>query len=310
MKTEELLPDIYRIPVSMLDNPLRELNSYLIKGENGNLLIDTGFHNEICKRDLLGGLREIGVKPEETDIFLTHLHGDHSGLASDIVGADKKIYISEPDRSWIEDPMVIDQKWEGYIRRLAEGGMSESLLRDLREMDESAGYSPSVGCRNYVSVYDGDTISVGRYHLQCILTPGHTPGHMCLWDEEHGLMFTGDHVLFDITPNITNWEGLDDALASYLSSLESIKQYPVKTALPGHRKSGDYQARIDKIIRHHQARLSETLRIVSSCPGLNATEIAARSKWNIRSKDWESFPDSQKQFAVGESIAHLDYLYN
>ncbi len=79
---EVMFPNFYRLEIPLPQNPLKYLNSYLIKGQGRNLLIDTGFNQEVCKNALLDGLRTLEVSLEETDIFITHLHADHSGLIS------------------------------------------------------------------------------------------------------------------------------------------------------------------------------------------------------------------------------------
>lgn len=72
--------NIYSIFVPLPGNPLKNLNAYLIKSESGrNLLIDTGFRQDECRQALLAGLDELGVSMENTDIFLTHMHSDHTG---------------------------------------------------------------------------------------------------------------------------------------------------------------------------------------------------------------------------------------
>ena len=79
-------------------------------------------------------------------------------------------------------------------------------------------------------------------------------------------------------------------------------------ALPGHRENGDYNKRIEEIQAHHAARIAEAEKLVIEEPGLTAYEITGQMKWKIHSKDWASFPNHQKWFAVGECMAHLDYL--
>lgn len=71
---------------------------------------------------------------------------------------------------------------------------------------------------------DGDRFSYGGYTFQAILTPGHTPGHMVLWEEAHGILLLGDHVLFDITPNITVWPSYANPLGGYLDSLALVRR--------------------------------------------------------------------------------------
>ena len=153
-------------------------------------------------------------------------------------------------------------------------------------------------------------LEVGGYRLEVLRTPGHTPSHLCLWMAEQQVMFTGDHVLFDITPNITCRCERRDILSIYLSSLEKIREYRPELVLPSHRRYGelDLQCRIDEIIDHHTARLNETLQIVRDCPGLTGYEVAGRMAWHINSGGWNKFPDNQKWFAMGEGLAHLDHL--
>ena len=160
----------------------------------------------------------------------------------------------------------------------------------------------------FEEITDGDVLHVGAYRLTTISVPGHTPGNCVFWDEEHGILFSGDHILFDITPNITAWPEVEDSLGSYLDSLEKIKCLPVRQTLPGHRKTGDFHKRTDVLLQHHLDRLNEVLKIMEENPGLSAYEIAGKMTWKIRSRNWQEFPPVQKVFAVGECLAHLDYL--
>ena len=67
------------------------------------------------------------------------------------------------------------------------------------------------------------------------------------------------------------------------------------------------------MIEHHKSRLADTLEVIrekSTENGLTAYEIAAFMKWNMRGKSWAEFPDNQKWFAVGETLSHLDFLFN
>ena len=89
--------NIYTIPVPLPNNPLRSLNSYVIKGEDRNLLIDTGFRLEACRQALTEGLAELDVDMSVTDIFLTHMHADHTGLAVDLASESSRLYISRED---------------------------------------------------------------------------------------------------------------------------------------------------------------------------------------------------------------------
>ena len=88
---KEVYENIYQIPIGLPKNPLKELNAYLIKGRDKSLLIDTGFNREECKKDLMEGIREIGVDLKDLDVFITHLHADHSGNVSEFKATSENI---------------------------------------------------------------------------------------------------------------------------------------------------------------------------------------------------------------------------
>ena len=78
-------PDIYKIPVTLPNNPLKILNSYVIRTPDENLVIDTGFNQPECLEALTAGLKELSIDMDHTTLFLTHLHSDHVGLTNDII---------------------------------------------------------------------------------------------------------------------------------------------------------------------------------------------------------------------------------
>ena len=121
-------------------------------------------------------------------------------------------------------------------------------------------------------------------------------------------MFTGDHVLFDISPNITLWNNVEDSLGDYLKSLKYIDEYDVRLALPSHREIGDFHERIAHLLDHHEMRLEECYNVVLNNPDLSVYDIAGKMSWKIRCNSWEDFPINQKWFAVGECHSHLRHL--
>lgn len=304
---EQLADRLYRIGVPLPNNPLKELNSYLIRGEERELLIDTGFRCDVCRAALEEGLRRLGSCSNRRDVAITHLHADHCGMADQFAAPCGHVYMPAPDLSYLQEYFKGELRRSRELRFIREGFPTEELI-DIFPKNPAEQMSLQRIDHRFVPLRDGECITVGSYRLQTILVPGHTPGNAMLWSKEQGIMFTSDHILFDISPNITAWEQCADPLGDYLESLRRVECYPVRLALPGHRKSGDYHARIRALLSHHAARLSEIQRIISAEEGLTAYKIAGNMTWNIRARDWESFPRVQKWFAVGECMAHLDHL--
>ena len=304
---EEIMKNIFRIGVALPDNPLKELNSYFIRGGDCDLLIDTGFRRPECEESLAAGLAELQSDPQKRNVLATHLHSDHSGMVDLFVGEGRLIFMSETDVDYHLGLIEGQHRARKYARFLKEG-FPKDLLDEVFATNPTWSMATKNKPTNWKRLNDGDMLHVGDYHLKTILVPGHTPGNCMFWMEEQKTMFVGDHVLFDITPNITSWSGVEDSLGDYLDSLHRALEFPVVHALPGHRRTGDYHRRIEELLAHHDRRAQEALGAIHASPNLSAYDIAGCMTWKIRSTDWQSFPVIQKWFAVGECLSHLDYL--
>lgn len=309
-KIEEVLPHIYRLPVPLEGNPLRELNSYVIKGER-NLLVDTGFRTESCRRALLEGLDYLKIDLKNTDILLTHLHADHSGNAADILPEGNKVYMSALDCKYL----MGSQEENGTsllhrirMERLQKNGIGEEMIREMLASTPSRTMAADPDFTGYTALEEGEEIEAGGYRLKAVCTPGHTPGHMCFEIMGTGAMLLGDHVLFDITPNITDWAGVEDSLGDYLESLEKLESCQVTIPLPGHRKAGCFKERLQALKLHHRKRLEECRTVIRSLGHARLYDITGNMAWNIRAADWDRFPPAQRWFALGECLAHMDHL--
>lgn len=308
IKPEEIMRGLWTFPIVLPDNPLKWLNCYVIKGENGgrNLIIDSGFKRPECLEALKEGMDALGIRADETDVFFTHMHSDHTGNAGSLQAMGCRILMGSLDYSLI---LREAREHQGKIKdRALHEGMSRKMYDLIFDHNPAILYRTEVF--DAISLDEGETITYGDYTLSCVLTPGHTPGHMCLYDRGKKILFLGDHVLFDITPNITAWPVMDDALGTYLDSLKKLKELDVELALPAHRNTGAvtlYQ-RIDELLEHHKRRLEETQHIVEQDGPIDAYSISGRMSWRIQAKSWDEFPLGQKWFAFGETEAHLDYL--
>ena len=304
---EEIKKNLYRMQIQLPNSPLRALNSYLIKGEGRNLLIDTGFNHPECKESILSELGTLGVDMADTDILLTHLHADHTGLAPELYVPGTRIFLSRKELPWMTGESR-RELWSTDNQRMLKSGFTPETVGDKKSFSTSRGVASDPNFDKYLPIDEGDEFSCGGYTLKAVLTPGHTPAHMCFWIEEQKIMLTGDHVLFNISPNITLWQNVDDSLGDYLASLKMIDKYDVELALPGHRETGDFHARIAQLLEHHEKRLEESYEVVRRNPGLTVYDIAGKMTWKIRCNSWEDFPASQKWFAVGECHSHLRHL--
>ena len=155
---------------------------------------------------------------------------------------------------------------------------------------------------------EGNEIVISDYVFKCIETPGHTWGHMCLYEPDKRIFIAGDHILKDITPAITLWSDEWNPLKEYLESLDKVYKLDIETVLPGHGAIfRNCKERIKELKDHHQKRLGEIISILEK-GRKSAFQVASQMKWDTIYSSWSMYPVLQKWFATGETISHLKYL--
>lgn len=157
---------------------------------------------------------------------------------------------------------------------------------------------------------EGDTLNIGEYLSKCVETLGHTEGHMWLYEPRKKVFISGDHILNDITPNIELWCDRWNRLEEYLRSLDKVYEFDIELLLPGHRENfGNCKKRIVELKEHQRKRIDEILFILRG-GSKNAFQVASVMSWDIADvyDSFDLFPATQKWFATGEAIAHLEYL--
>ena len=300
---KEILPNLYRIRVPLPQSPLRAVNSYVIKAEGQSLIIDTGQNREECMRVMSSGLKELDIDLKKADFFITHLHVDHLGLVSSLATDTSTIYFNQPDAAVVHSVGF----WERIANFTRMNGFPEDELQRAVKGHPAYKYSPT-GPLDFNILKEGDTISIGDYSFKCIETPGHTRGHICLYEPNKRLFVSGDHILNDITPNISSESDGRNPLDEYLKSLDKVYDLEVELVLPGHRGVfKNFKERIQELKSHHQARLNEVISILEK-GNKNAFQVASQMSWDINYESWHLFPPMQKWFASGEAFAHLKYL--
>ncbi len=303
MVIEEILADLCKIEIPLPRNPLKAINSYLIRGQGRFLIVDTGMNREECMKVMYDSLRELGVDLKRTDFFITHVHADHLGLVSSLATETSTIYFNQPDASIAND----DSHWKRVADFAKTSGFSEAEIRMALDNHPGRKYSPKRQL-DFCILKEGDAITIGDYLFKCVETPGHTKGHTCLYEPNKKILISGDHILEDITPNISLWSADGNPLEEYLTSLDKIYAFDISLVLPGHRwPFTDHRRRIRELRRHHQARADEILSILEK-GGQNAVQIASQMSWDMPYTSWKEFPIQQKWFATGEAISHLRYL--
>jgi glyoxylase-like metal-dependent hydrolase (beta-lactamase superfamily II) len=204
--------------------------------------------------------------------------------------------------------------WVDYLlTKLAAAGAPDEHLAPLRAAKADGRMRTLPGIRAALpdrEIVPGERLPLAGRRLRAVWTPGHTPGHVCLYDEERGRLFSGDHLLPGITPHIGLYEDPEDAtvtdpLGDYLDSLERIGRLDPSEVLPAHQYAfGDAAGRVRELLAHHAERLAALRGLISGAPR-TPWELAEVMEWN---RPWEQIPYGSRNIAVSEAEAHLRRL--
>jgi len=302
---QEILTNLYKMEIPLTGSPLRALNAYVIKGAERHLVVDTGWNRKESMDAMLAGLKKIDVALDKTDFFITHLHVDHIGLVSSLIMGETKVYFNRKEAAGLKGGIP----WRPETRYAVMSGFPEKDIESLIRNHPGVKYDLKDPLA-FALLDHEERLRVGDFEFTAIETPGHTRGHMCLYEPVKKILLAGDHLLSDITPNIQLWSEDGNPLKDYLGSLDRVGDYDVGLVLPGHGEIfGDCKKRIVELKRHHQERLNEILTILGKGEK-TGFQLASAMTWDIplEYKSWDALPVQQKWFATGEANSHLRYL--
>jgi glyoxylase-like metal-dependent hydrolase (beta-lactamase superfamily II) len=311
---------VWSLPVTIPDSPLRYTLCYLLHGDSALTVVDPGWDDERTWQDLTRGLKEAGTSPEAvTGIVVTHVHPDHHGLSArlrDVSGAPIAMHEAEvaalPSRMAAaasadgDDGVLSDGGTSGDVAWLDRAGVPPEVAAELTvRVAEAAGYLRLPDPDRLLR--DGEPLDLPGRQIRVVWTPGHTPGHICLYDADHDLLLTGDHLLPRITPNI----GLIpyapvSPLQGYLASLASLDGYDSAEALPAHEyRFRGIAGRAAALAGHHAERADEVVAVVAARPGATPWQVTERLTW---SRGWSQITGFMRRAALAETAAHVAYL--
>ncbi len=308
-----MMPGIYQLRIPIPNNPLEYTNTYLLQGDDGYLLIDAGWGDEEAFQALRKQLAEIGVDLKDiSQIIVTHAHRDHYGLADRLRQLSRaKISLHHLEKNVIASRYQnIDEVIHQMEQWLNVNGVPANDLPTSQAAFVGMSRPPAMALPD-ISLSGAETISVGSFSLRVLWTPGHSPGHICLYESSQKILFAGDHVLPTITPNVSlTPQSTTNPLGDFLNSLNVVKQLDVNLVLPAHEHIfPGLQTRVEEIIQHHKHRNSEILETIKAEPK-TAYQISAAITWmpQLGGVRFQDLAPWNKRAAVSETLAHLEAM--
>jgi glyoxylase-like metal-dependent hydrolase (beta-lactamase superfamily II) len=286
------------------------VNAYAIEDRDGGLLLfDSGLGSPQASAALAGGLERIGRSPGDIHrILVSHGHIDHYGGAAALLeqaGHPVPVHAH---------PRDIAKMAEGFPRWMDQVGLYGAFFQRL-------GVPPEVMGEAWRQVKDGFTkarripkvepldlvepLRMKHVTLEPMHMPGHTPGLLCLYEREHRLFFSDDHLLEHVSPNPLIELGPDGEegwrpLVAYLESVGRLHALDVDTVLPGHATPvGDHRAVIDRLLAFYGKRQQKIREGLRNGP---------LTGWEVTLHLFPRAPAAAMFLTVSETLANLEVL--
>ncbi len=331
---EEIVAGLHRLRTPMTSKALPWVMPYVFEGKDGITLFDSGYGTPEATQALTEQLDELGYAPSDVRrLIVSHAHPDHLGMAGWLKEQSPDYELVMFEREATFGPMRSARAGEDWMRRSNEWVIKHGVSREEVENsngrhrhgrpggrapkeDETAAEAtmrrswsmeaPEVDVR----LKEGEILEFDGFVLQAVWTPGHTPGHLCMYEPNHKFMFTGDHILSRITPNVSvsaeDEESGRSPLGEFRASLAKCAEFDVALALPAHEDTiEDLPKRCNELLRHHDVRMDEVVEGIGDGGPATANEISSKVTWN---KPYDTFDVFKKRSALGETLSHLQLL--
>jgi glyoxylase-like metal-dependent hydrolase (beta-lactamase superfamily II) len=303
--------DIFQVRLP-LPFALRIVNCYLLSGDDGWTMIDTGLNTGEGRASWEAVFEQLEIGPGDLNkIVLTHVHPDHLGMAGwlqrrlkrRVNGAMPPVFASAREVELFSEFWHQNVDWESELAQFwLDCGVPSDLAATMTESTAKTRRRTLPHPEKLQVIDTRKPVKMGERLLQPLLMPGHSDGQLIFYDPSDRLLFSGDHVLLKITPNIGLWpRGEADPLGRYLATFPGLVALDVRLSLPGHRAIiTDLRSRVMELDNHHRERLDHTL--VSATPSATVYETSQ-----------QIFPFGdlsvhERRFAIAETLAHLERL--
>lgn len=293
-----------RLPIP---GALRHINVWLVPGERGWLLVDTGMRDAGVAAAWESLHASLPLDRDLEAIVVTHHHPDHLGMAAALSERHGvPVYCSERSlqaAAHVLEPAPTDREPDFVHFADRHGLVLDEPLRQLLAWNVYSRVVSGLPAETRELAEDR-SLTTRQTEWQVSLHDGHAPGHACLHSPALGLLLSGDQVLPSITSNVSLFPVNEhqDPLGEYLHSLQRLALLPADTlVLPAHGLPfRTLQARAGAVAGEHHERLE---RLQQLCAEPQATTQLVDVMFNVARLD-----TINRLFAICETLAHLRRL--
>jgi glyoxylase-like metal-dependent hydrolase (beta-lactamase superfamily II) len=244
---ERVVPGVWRLRLPLPWPGVPHCNAWAVAAGDGVVLFDTGMHEPGSLAHLERALGQVNLSIENVRLVAcTHAHSDHYGQAADIVDRAVCELWMHPNHEHMtraaQDP---DAALARRIEVARQSGVPEAPLQAYAESRRGQGFGISRIIEPDRPLLPGITIDTDLGAWEVYETPGHAPSHVCMFQPEHRMLISGDHLLGRVSIYYDYGYSPDPA-GEFLNSLDVVEQLDARLCLSGHgRTFTDVQGHIE-----------------------------------------------------------------
>lgn len=294
----EILPGIYRVSLQdmTVQQGVNRVQIFIIKGsttvhDGRSLMIDAGFKDPGCYQKLKKALAELEIPVDQLDLYLTHRHHDHSGLAETFAADGVHLFMNPAEERHPYDCLsyrVSGDSQRAQTKVMRWVGITpdhtpyawENFLRFSKRVKDHGEWALSISGFPYTPVKEGDVFCYGDYRFRSIPLKGHTYGQIGLIEEEKHILFTADQLIHGISPIVVTTYPDEHLLEGMFASLRKIKEEHADwTIIPSHGEIiQDVPADVDSIVYSYLNKSTVALEYLRARATACRTETSAEGK--------------------------------
>lgn len=321
----ERAPGIYEVELYNNQGGISEIKIFLIPGRNGgrSLMVDAGFRLRECLESMEKVLDGFGIAYDELDIFLTHKHHDHCGLAGVYADRGARLFMNPQEDRHCYDCLYYshshcyEESQPGVLRSV---GVSPELTPRVWEMfmelnrkaKEHKGWRFEIPDFSYTPVNGGEVLSYGGYHFQTLPLKGHTFGQMGLYEKDRRLAFCADQVINGIVPIVATTYPDEHLLQGYFDSLSFFKrEFTDCLVLPAHNEPvADVKRVVDRIVFSYLDRADQIRHILEHGRHRMTTREVACLAYAMGPEPQDEEEFIKLKMVISKTFSCLEYLYD
>jgi glyoxylase-like metal-dependent hydrolase (beta-lactamase superfamily II) len=244
---ERVVPGVWRLRLPLPWPGVPHCNAWAVAAGDGIVLFDTGMHEPGSIAHLERALAQVNLSLDNVRLVAcTHAHSDHYGQAADVVDRAGCELWMHPDHEHMtraaQDP---EAALERRLEVARQSGVPEEPLRAYAEARRGQGFGISRLIEPDRPLLPGVEIATDLGAWQVHETPGHAPSHVCMFQPEHRMLISGDHLLGRVSLYYDFGYSPDPA-GEFLRSLDVVEALDARLCLSGHgRTFTDVQGHIE-----------------------------------------------------------------